>query len=466
VPDGPELGLTWTDPDFPDTGWLAGTTGVGYEGGTGYEDLIGLDVQSEMAGIVASVFIRVDFDIEDPALFTNLTLRMKYDDGFVAFLNGEGPVASRNAPSAGLEWNSTSTANHSDAAAVVFETIDLPASALSSLRAGKNVLAIQGLNTSVGSSDFLILPELVSVTAADQDGIPITTTTHVKARAYQGGNWSALNEATFVPDSELPLRVTELMYHPLPAGEGSPFEAEDFEFVELQNIGVETLSLNGIRFVEGITYDFSTGEIATLAPGGYVVIVRNLDAFSQRYDAAAVPIAGAYSGRLSNGGEHVKLVDALGDPIQEFIYDDDWHSATDGAGFSLVVVNALAPLEDWSLARGWRESGVRGGSPGAEDVGPGAGGRQLPGDFNQDVSLDVSDPIALLVHLFKDPTRDLPCGDRIDDEGNLALLDYNGDAVVDLSDVIGVLSFLFKQGVPHALGPQCVRIPGCPDVCH
>src|SRR6185503_15773299 len=103
-----------------------------------------------------SAYLRIPFVVSDPAAIEFLTLRLKYDDGFVAWLNGQ-VVARANAPMV-IAWNSSATATRSDAAASAFEEFNL-ASARGLLRAGTNVLAIQGLNVNAGDSDFLILPE-------------------------------------------------------------------------------------------------------------------------------------------------------------------------------------------------------------------------------------------------------------------------------------------------------------------
>jgi hypothetical protein len=81
---------------------------------------------------------------------------MKYDDGFIAYVNGV-EVASRNAP-VSPAWDSRATALHDDAVAVIFEEIAFQGA--SGLLQAQNVLAIHGLNENPGSSDFLILPEL------------------------------------------------------------------------------------------------------------------------------------------------------------------------------------------------------------------------------------------------------------------------------------------------------------------
>ncbi|MEM7233397.1 MAG: CotH kinase family protein, partial [Planctomycetota bacterium] len=152
------VGLSWTEPSFDDEAWTAGRSGVGYERQSGYEDLIASDVEAEMFDVTGTVYVRLRFSIDDPDAISGLQLRMRYDDGFRAYLNGS-PIASRNSPGS-PGWNSTATSSHSDAAAVVAEEILLP-DALGLLVTGENVLAIHGMNTSTTSSDFLIVPELL-----------------------------------------------------------------------------------------------------------------------------------------------------------------------------------------------------------------------------------------------------------------------------------------------------------------
>ena len=97
VPTSGTLGQSWTQLGFGDAGWTTGTTGVGYDLGTDYDDLIGTDVQTAMYGKNSSVYTRIPFQVNDPAAIDSLRLRMKYDDGFTAYLNGTA-IAQRNAP--------------------------------------------------------------------------------------------------------------------------------------------------------------------------------------------------------------------------------------------------------------------------------------------------------------------------------------------------------------------------------
>ena len=146
-------------------------------------------------------------------------------------------------------------------------------------------------------------------------------------------------------------------------------EGDDFEFVELQNTGTDVLDLNGMRFVDGITFDFTGSAVTNLAPGNRVLVVRNQPAFEVRYGTALNPlIAGQYSGGLTNGGEQVRLVNALDQVLQEFTYDDedDWSLLPDGFGSTLEVINPLTSLND---VGNWRASSQHGGTPGSAGLG-------------------------------------------------------------------------------------------------
>lgn len=136
-------------------GGLATTTTPPYAGG-----LAKTDLQGPLTG-KASAYFRLPFSTTGPGTATALSLVMRYNDGFSAWLNGVA-VASANTSSS-LQWDSAATAVRSNALTLRRQGFDLTA-ALPSLAHGQNVLAIQGLNSSTGTSDFLVLPELVAGT--------------------------------------------------------------------------------------------------------------------------------------------------------------------------------------------------------------------------------------------------------------------------------------------------------------
>jgi hypothetical protein len=133
----------------------------------------GTDVQSDMLGVNASLWMRSEFNLEEgeSEIFDTLTLRMKYEDGFAAYLNGQ-PATSRNAPNS-VQWDSTALSNRPDANASAAEVINI-LSSVHALQDGRNVLAIHGLNDNAADPNFLILPEL---TAASNMSVPQYFTT-------------------------------------------------------------------------------------------------------------------------------------------------------------------------------------------------------------------------------------------------------------------------------------------------
>ncbi|MBN2474599.1 MAG: lamin tail domain-containing protein [Pirellulales bacterium] len=125
----------------------------------GYHALINTDVEAEMLGHQTSAYVRQTFPLADVPAYTSMTLRMKYDDGFVAYLNGQ-QIAERNVQLP-LTYDAHASTSHPDEQAIVFEDIDVSAF-IDALVVGTNVLAIHGLNSSATSTDFLILPELMA----------------------------------------------------------------------------------------------------------------------------------------------------------------------------------------------------------------------------------------------------------------------------------------------------------------
>jgi hypothetical protein len=179
--------------------------------------------------------------------------------------------------------------------------------------------------------------------------------------------WSGPVAATYYTQTPS-LRITEIMYHPGQAPAGDTNNSDNFEYVELTNIGADPLSLIGFKFANGIDFTFTaTNSVTSLAPGGRVLVVANLASFLSRYPGLGGQVAGQYVGNLNNGGERLALAGPLGEPIQDFSYNNNWYPVTDGLGFSLVAVDETAPLNAWTNQTQWRASAYGGGSPGTPD---------------------------------------------------------------------------------------------------
>jgi hypothetical protein len=237
--------------------------------------------------------------------------------------------------------------------------------------------------------------------------IPITGAVRVKARIHRvtqtANEWSALTEAVFhVAQDFSGLQLSEIHYHPADPIPPGVFGGDEFEFLEFKNAGTSELDLSGLRISNGVEYEFPLGT--RLAPGRFLILAENAQAFGQRYPTV-VP-DGIYAGQLSNSGERLTLVDPAGATLLTVGYGTElpWPTTPDGAGFSLVPRDPVRnPAPD--LAGSWRASSRVAGSPGADDPPSGV----VPVVVNE--VLAHTDPPALdAVELYNPGSVDAPIG--------------------------------------------------------
>lgn len=95
-PDG-GWGTEWTQPEFEDGAWTPVTLGVGWDDAGGLTDLIRTEIAGSVRGRASGVYLRVPFEVDHPSALEDLTLTLRFDDGFAAFLNGH-PVGQRHVP--------------------------------------------------------------------------------------------------------------------------------------------------------------------------------------------------------------------------------------------------------------------------------------------------------------------------------------------------------------------------------
>ncbi|MCW5556071.1 MAG: lamin tail domain-containing protein [Verrucomicrobiae bacterium] len=191
------------------------------------------------------------------------------------------------------------------------------------------------------------------------------------------GRWSHWSlPVEFSPSAAIPhpdlldkLVISEIHYHPLdpatPAEQAVSTDKNDFEFIELKNIGLNPINLTDVGFTRGISFTFP--ENTLLAPGEFIAVAQNLAAFAARY-GSNLPVVGEFGGRLDNAGERLTLSFAGSVDLHDFTYDDasPWPTTPDGSGPSLVLHQPnLNP--DPSNATNWMASRVIGGTPGADE---------------------------------------------------------------------------------------------------
>ena len=213
-------------------------------------------------------------------------------------------------------------------------------------------------------SDPRLLGGAVSSTIQHASGpVTITETVTVNARVENGGEWSALNEATFLvgtqPASRANLVVSAIHYHPLAATDAEQaegFSTSDFEYLEFTNMHPgEAVSLRGLHLSGGVRFDFDEGNSSDLPASSKAYVVKSPEGFASRERNPGLLVLGSFAGRLSNGGETLALFDAEDDVILTFTYGDgdQWPQAADGEGppLRLRLVSAETDLNDpasWS----------------------------------------------------------------------------------------------------------------------
>jgi hypothetical protein len=129
------------------------------------------------------------------------------------------------------------------------------------------------------------------------------------------------------PRHVLSVVISEIMFHPDSGDVGD-------EYIELLNQGTQAVDLAGWKLNNGVDFTFASG---TLGAGQYLVVAANLAEFQANYPTVT-NVVGDWSGRLSNSGERVTLVDAADVLVDTVSYADegDWAFREFGRGRDLV----------------------------------------------------------------------------------------------------------------------------------
>ena len=138
--------IGWTNIDYDQIKFKVGLPGIGYGDRS---------VSTEVPKGTTAILLRHTFELKEEFNSDALYLLINYDDGFAAYLNGT-KIAEANAPPGNLNQYSMATGSHE---AGNFEQFNI-SEYINLLSAGKNILAIAGLNNAKTSSDLLINPIL------------------------------------------------------------------------------------------------------------------------------------------------------------------------------------------------------------------------------------------------------------------------------------------------------------------
>jgi len=150
----------WRTMDFSDVGWPLGAAPFGY-GDPPFGTAI-----NDMRDSYSTIFLRRQFDLPPGAIISELTMYADYDDGFIAWINGV-EVLNANGPTGTVEYDDFAAGNHESGS---YQRFTLPAPH-DYLRDGENLIALQGFNVNLGSSDFKLDMELFCKTPSMEPAV-------------------------------------------------------------------------------------------------------------------------------------------------------------------------------------------------------------------------------------------------------------------------------------------------------
>jgi hypothetical protein len=165
--------------------------------------------------------------------------------------------------------------------------------------------------------------------------------------------------ANFAPGGDLnPIVINEINYH-------SVINFDPGDWIELYNNSDDAVDVSGWKFKDA-TQELVLPDGVSIAAHEYLVLCQDLNDFQTLFPGVPI-IMKAFDFGLSNGGEHISLLDSYGQYADSLTYGDSnpWPATADGQGATLELKD---PFSDNSLAQNWMASDNY-GTPGAVNTG-------------------------------------------------------------------------------------------------
>lgn len=289
-----EIDPTWKDVTFDDSTWGSGPGALGLATGT-----LPVPIQTPVTSSGRwTYYFRTSFDFSGTTRPFDLLLTSMVDDGAVFYLNGQ-EVQRINMPTGAIK--STTKATASIASINLSPTVKLSTNALI---LGHNVLAVEVHQANTNNPVDFVLAARVHIAEILEPGTP-----------------------------------------------GEAFETDKEQWVELYNRSQHAVDLSGWRLVGGANYIFPART--SLAPDAYVVVSNDRSALAQKFPGIA--ILGDFTGKMQHGTDHIRLLDANGNPANEVHYygGRPWPEAGDAGGSSIELKD---PRADNSIPEAWAAS--------------------------------------------------------------------------------------------------------------
>ncbi|MBQ9430557.1 MAG: lamin tail domain-containing protein [Kiritimatiellae bacterium] len=329
---------------------------------------------------VTTTYFRKNFLLttEEAAAIKKLTINALYDDGYVMYINGV--EVYREGMNAGtVTYDSWSSGTIGTSGSVTQNNyysheIDIPAGLLVN---GTNVMAVE-VHQCHGTSTDMYWDSSLATTASSyaaaaaaavSTDVQIRRASTIKARAYNGSEWSALTELHYslaVPDQDFSaLKVTELMHAPAKSMNIDPYQEDDFSWIELWNSGNSDFLLAGTT-VAGLKFS-CTFEGLTLAPGERIIVTGSAAAYAlANPDSICRVVEWEDGGAIKRKGDTITLSRPDEVVFCSFTFDNSWYNgASYDTGYPLVVLNPyLDQTDSLSLESSWYVGSQKLGTPG------------------------------------------------------------------------------------------------------
>ena len=252
--DGRDAGSAWRTGSG---GWSAGQAELGFGDSTPENTMID---GGPSGGRYITTYFRRQIEIADASAFSSFKILLRRDDGAVVYVNGV-EVARSNLPAmpAVIDHLTRASSSVSGTAESIFLEIPIGSAAFVD---GTNALAVEVHQDRPTSSDLSFDLALVGISGGGggtggpsanavttPNPIPLEGIVTVRARSLNGGVWSPISQATFIVGGETAavgnLAIAEINYHPREAQIAFGETGNNFEFIELANIGSKPIDLAG-----------------------------------------------------------------------------------------------------------------------------------------------------------------------------------------------------------------------------
>lgn len=149
---GKDLGVAWRESGFDDQEWKSGKAPLGY----GADALkTQLEFGDDPNRKFTTYYFRTSFAVADPTVLPTMLLKIRYDDGFIAYLNGHEIARAGFSTQRDITFATFADDHVDKGQRLLFETFNLT-NQRSAFIAGKNVLAIEVHQHTLDSSDVVL----------------------------------------------------------------------------------------------------------------------------------------------------------------------------------------------------------------------------------------------------------------------------------------------------------------------